>query len=373
LLRAACSLPLDPCTIAVLLERVRESEALFSLAEEHGVVAHLAAALNSAGNPGVSPFLADALRDRHRSLSLFTLSLTAELFRLLGLFREAGIETAVVKGPVLALRAYGDPAARQYVDLDMLVQHRDIKRAAELVMQAGYDSRVPIDALHAEKIPGEYLFRRPGTKIIFELHTERTFRYFPRPLPIAEFFARATSLKLDGHRVPALSVEDEFVLISIHGAKHFWERLMWVSDIAAMVHNHAEIDWMRVKECAEQVGAVRMVRVALLLAERLLRVPVPEPIKKEVAGDPQVLRLAKQIEAWLPYAGYAAPAVLQRAYFRFLMRGDVFAGAGYLARLSLTTTEEDWAKGGKKPRSAISDMLRRPFRLAGKYRRRGGA
>ena len=40
---------------------------------------------------------------------------------------------------------------------------------------------------------------------------------------------------MDGRDVPALSLEDELVLICVHGAKHFWERLMWTADIAAMV------------------------------------------------------------------------------------------------------------------------------------------
>ena len=369
LLLEACSFPLNKGKLAALAEKIRNEDSLFRLAEEHGVIAHFANALSAIPASPLPRALIDSLRSRHRSQLLFTLSMTAELFRILELFQQSGIDSIVVKGPVLSLRAYGDPAARQYVDLDLLVRHLNIQRAAEILLAAGYESKVPTEAIAEGRIPGEYLFRRAGTKIVFELHTERTFRYFPRPLPIHEYFQRRTTLPLDGHPVPALSAEDEFVLISIHGAKHFWERLMWISDIAAMVHNHPEINWPEIRKYATKVGAERMVRVALLLAEKLLGVPVPSEYCQEVAEDSTCASVVQDICEWLPYAGYAAPPLKQRALFRFRMRGRVLAGAGYLTRLSLSTTEEDWTKSAESRRSGLGDMLRRPFRLAKKYRR----
>jgi len=44
------------------------------------------------------------------------------------------------------------------------------------------------------------------------------------------------------------------VLNCIHGAKHFWERLMWPADIAAIVARHPEIAWERVRQAARSVG-----------------------------------------------------------------------------------------------------------------------
>ncbi len=353
----------------MLAAEVRNLDSLFQLTEEHGVIAHLAAALGECPQQPLRSEFLEMLRARHRMQLLFTLAMTAELFRILQMLRDANIETVVVKGPVLALRAYGDPAARRYVDLDMVVRHREISRAAEILMAAGYQSKVPAQAIRAGKVPGEYLFRRPGTQVIFELHTEKTFRYFPRPLPVEDYFARKTSLLLDGQPVPALCAEDEFVLICIHGAKHFWERLMWISDVAAMVHNRADLDWQLVLKAAEDVGASRMLHLALVLAQRVLRVPVPVEMRQEVSDDPACERIAKQIESWLPYSGFAAPAFASRAFFRFQMRGGLLAGAGYLARLSISTTEEDWAGGADVTGTRMGEILRRPFRLARKYRR----
>jgi len=65
-----------------------------------------------------------------------------------------------------------------------------------------------------------------------EFHTERTFRYHPRPLQMEKLFERSAYVVIDGREVPVLSLEDELVLICVHGAKHFWERLMWIADVA---------------------------------------------------------------------------------------------------------------------------------------------
>jgi hypothetical protein len=298
--------------------------------------------------------------------------LLSELFRALEILEAADIGSVVVKGPVLAVRAYGDSSARQYADIDFVLRNADVPQASSALGAAGFKSRISGDAMNAHKNPGQYMFRRSGDSPLIELHTERTLRYFPRPLPIGDFLRRRTVVNVDGRAIPALSAEDEFVLISIHGAKHFWERLMWIADVAAMVHNCREIDWNRIKKTAADVGAERMVRVSLMLANCVLRTAIPAAMAREVAADSACAKIVNKIESWLPYAGNEPPALLQRALFRFRMRGQLLAGASYLTRLSLTPTEEDWVDSNA-PAAALRESLRRPFRLAKKYWRNPNA
>jgi hypothetical protein len=356
-----CSCPPAPTNGAF------DAAKVLALAEAHGVVGHLAS------NPA-RPYevnadsLQNALRAAKRTQVLATMPLIAEMFRGVDILAAAKIEAVVVKGPVLAVRAFGDSSARQYGDIDFLLRSADIARASGAMVAAGFEPRIPADAIRAQKTPGQYMFRRAGMSPLIELHTERTLRYFPRPLPINDFFQRITTVSIDGRSVPALAAEDEFVLISIHGAKHFWERLMWISDVAGMVRNHPELDWGRVRRSASAVGAERMVRVALLLAERLLRVPIPGEMKREVDTDSACLGIVKKVETWLPHAGNEPPPLMQRALFRFHMHGQLLAGAGYLTRLSFSTTEEDWSDDPNSAKGRLREALRRPFRLARKYR-----
>jgi hypothetical protein len=362
------SLAPDPQRLAGLL-RSSNGDRLLALAEEHGVTGHLAARLCEFDKAVAPPEIRKALADRQRAQILFSLRLTAELFCLLERFALEGIGALAVKGPVLAMQAYGDLAVRSYGDLDLLVRQRDIRRATELMNASGYLAAVPLAAIDAGKIPGQYLFSKPDLKLIVELHNDLTLRYFPRRLPIEEFFARQIRVRVDGHDVPALSVEDELVLICIHGTKHFWERFMWVADVAALISRQTGIDWERVTDSARAVGAERMLHTGLCLASDLLKARLLDKVQAAVQADKAATRLAKQTRKWLSAPDYASPALFDRALFRLRMRGGPIAGLAYLLRLTFSPTEEDWQKGSQLSQNRFLDVLRRPFRLARKYRR----
>jgi hypothetical protein len=369
-LLAAASPPPDPACLTQLL-RSTDASRLILLAEEHGVIGHLAACLGDLNEDALHPRARQLLIDKQRTQNFLTLRLTAELFSVLERFASADISALVVKGPVLAMQAYGNPAMRSYGDLDLLVRQRDIRRATESMVAAGYQAAVPVSAIDAGKIPGQYLFSKPDSKLLVELHNDLTLRYFPRRLPIEEYFARQVRVSLDAHEAPALSVEDELVLICIHGAKHFWERLIWIADVAALVSHQASLDWERAAKSAEAVGAERMLHTGLRLAADLLNLQLPGKISAQVQSDTGAAKLVDGILRWLPAAGCAPPGLFERAVFRMRMRGGFLAAPAYLLRLSLSPTEEDWQENGQLSQNRLLDVLRRPFRLARKHGRGG--
>lgn len=342
---------------------------LLLLAEEHAVLGQLAACLSNDSALVVPPEIKQSLLDGRRAQNFLTLRLTAELCRLLELFRKQGISALVIKGPVLAVRAYGDPSVRTYGDLDLLVRQRDIRRTTELMIGSGYQAAIPLSAIDAGKIPAQYLFSNLDSKLLVELHNDLTLRYFPRPLPIEELFARQVRVRVDAHEVPAPCVEDELVLICIHGAKHFWERLSWIADVAGLISQQTNIDWERAVSTAKTVHAEHLLHTGLRLAVDVLQAELPEKVSSRVEGDGVAAKLAARVLRWLPAAGYAPPALFERAAFRLRMRGSFFAAPVYLLRLSLSPTEEDWQAGGHFPNNHFLDIVRRPLRLARKYSR----
>jgi Uncharacterised nucleotidyltransferase len=361
----------NPQRLSDLLRRKPDWSVLLPLAEEHGVLVQLAERIPGNQESNVPREVQQELREKRRALLLFTLSLMAELFRLLDSFRAAGMEALVVKGPALSARAYGDASKRQYEDVDLLVRQRDVTRFAEWMTSRGYESKVPLSAIAAGKVPGEYVFRWPNTNRRIELHTEQTLRYFPRPLPVEEFFGRKISLSFDTHTVPALCAEDELLLDCIHSAKHFWERFMWIADIAALVSRQKDLDWDRAFLTARQAGAERMLSLGLLLAAKTFQIKLPGEIERMILSDQGAQRLAAEIARRLPSARFAQRTLLERASFRVRMRGGFLPGVAYLLRLTLSPTEEDWAGHAEEKRAGLFSALRRPLRLARKYWREG--
>jgi hypothetical protein len=260
---------------------------------------------------------------------------------------------------------------RSYGDLDLLVRQRDIRRATELMIAAGYQAAVPVSAIDCGKIPGQYLFSAPDSKLLVELHNDYTLRYFPRRLLLERFFERQVRVLLDSRKAPALSVEDELVLICVHGAKHYWERLMWIADVAALLYSQTNLDWKRAAESAREVGAERMLHAGLLLAANLLRAPLPGKVLPMVHSDSGAAKLAGQVLEWLPAAGSSPPGLLARALFRMRMCGGLISAPAYLLRLSFSPTEEDWKESVEEKRHWFLYAVRRPFRLARKYGRDG--
>ena len=114
-----------------------------------------------------------------------------------------------------------------------------------------------------------------------------------------------------------------------------------------------------------------MLRVGLQLAETLLKLRLPDDVLAGIKRDRVTTNLTGQILNWLPAAGCAPPVLFKRAAFRLRMHGGLVSAPGYLMRLLLSPTEEDWGAGAGKSQRAFRDVLRRPFRLARKYGRDG--
>jgi hypothetical protein len=342
---------------------------LLQLAENHGLVPLLCDRLKRFDPSLVPTEVRFRVRELQRTFTVFSLQVTAELFRVLRRCAETGTEILLTKGPALSVRCYGEPDMRQFSDLDLITCETDIHRATQIMLDLGYEPRVPLTAIDARKSVGEYAFRNSNTGLLVEFHTERTFRYHPRPLQIEKLFERSAFVTIDGREVPVLSLEDELVLICVHGAKHFWERLMWIADVAALI-SRQRLDWDRVLAVANEVGALRILHLGLRLAADLLDAELPPHLKAAVQADRTVAKLAAQIESRLAHPELHEIGILQRAAFRVQMRGGLFPGLAYLLRLSLTPTEEDWSPEQEGNNSALMDAISRPVRLAKKHSRR---
>src|SRR5215472_15078693 len=71
----------------------------------------------------------------HTRRSLLFLS---ELRRIVRAFDETAIPSVSFKGPLLAMQLYGDPAQRDFTDLDLLVTPRHFTAASAVLKELGY-------------------------------------------------------------------------------------------------------------------------------------------------------------------------------------------------------------------------------------------
>jgi hypothetical protein len=351
--------------IAALLRRELDWDSILTVAAEHGVQGMLARRMEEIEYAAVPISVRKNIQTQMRAHHLLALTLSAELFRILDDFAKTPIVVIPVKGPVLSQVAYDDPARRSFGDLDLLVPHRDIQKAIERMLALGFRPDISTEVLRSGNVPGEYVFRRAGRLV--ELHTEKTFRHYPEPMRIEEMLERKRQVLLDGRPVPALSLEDELVFDCIHGGKDFWERLMWVSDVAALAAKYPDVDWDKARRAAREVRAERMLHVGLQLAAMVFEMKLPERITQEIRQDRASTGLCAKILAWLPYAGHRPLGVMKRALYRMKLASGGISGCRYLLRLTLSPAQDDWEPVEGTRHSWLGQVVRRPFRLMRKY------
>ena len=132
-----------------------------------------------------------------------------------------------------------------------------------------------------------------------------------------ELFHRAIKVTVAGHPMKTPSPEDLLLVLSAHAAKHVWGRLVWLCDIARMM-NLPTLDWSWIASQAQALGIVRIMRVTMLLANRLLGTAGSRPQPRaSLPEDPAIsaatISLANEIQIHM--ASESAHNVESLAYF----------------------------------------------------------
>jgi hypothetical protein len=296
--------------------------ALVQAALDHGVAALLCRRL--LGEPDLLPgeihaaaraFLGGRRRDAAAAVK--------ELFELLDALATAGVVAVPFKGPTLAQQAYDEPTLRGCRDLDLLIAESDIAPTIDALARLGFRSQV--DGLRARHLAAYYRYN--GQDILFapgRLPVEPHWAFAPRtlaaPIDVAGVLARAGTVTLEGRPVAALSAEDALLVTCFHGSKEEWSRLVWIADVAGLLHHHPTLDVSALLERADRAGIRRMVLLGVAVAVALLDAACPAPLADAVAADPQCRRLAEAVREKLFRPGLAETSVFALSAFRWSMR-----------------------------------------------------
>jgi len=261
-----------------------------------------------------------ALRSRYRENAHKALWFTGELLRTISRFESAGIKALAYKGPVLAKTLYGDVAERQYSDLDILIRPEDVPKARTLLVAAGHacypELREQEEPAYINSGCG-YVFHTAAGRNLLDLQWRIVPRFYSIDFAMADFLDRADEITVGGRAVRTLCAEDLLLVLCVHAAKHVWVQLSWLCDITKLV-NCGRLDWNAIRHEAQRLGIERIVNVNLLLAHKLLGMPLPSVIGQHVIEDPSTTVLADEI---LPIIKHSANYETESAaYFRLMLR-----------------------------------------------------
>jgi len=265
-------------------------EYLFGLGDQNDVLPLLYWHLNAASDDLVPPAVMQRLRGFFFQTSVYNLSLLKELTRLLGKFREEGIDAVPYKGPSLARSLFGNVAFRRTRDIDILVRPEAVEPVRGLLVREGY--RPATEMTDAEFIAHrsshyhlEFLRGADGLRV--EIHWE----FLPKNCGNFEtnyVWEHLVTEDLGGQPTLAFPAEELFVLLCIHhGSKHEWDRLKWIADIARMIETRP-LDWRAVLTRARMLGQERAVLLGCFLSSCLLGVSLPAEILSVLRNNTQL-------------------------------------------------------------------------------------
>jgi hypothetical protein len=332
-------------------ERIRETLArpldwkrVINLAKHHGVVPQIYRSLSDFRDIA-PPDSIEALRQSQEANARHTLWLTRELVRILEKLESCRVAVLPYKGPVLAEILYGNVSMRQFSDLDLLIHSSDLPPIKSALAELGYEPRVELTQREERdylESGYEYTLDHQLGRNLVEVQWRILPRFYSVDFDFDGFFQRAVPRSVSGMTLRTLCAEDLVLVLCVHAAKHAWQQLSWLCDIAEIARSQ-QIDWNAVEEQAKRLGIQRIVAISLFLTHKLL----------DQEGAPSKLRLGEGFASIENLADEIIPTLAEGAdyntesisYFRLMIRvrerwRDRIK---FLWRLILTPSVGEWS------------------------------
>ncbi|MBS1824093.1 MAG: nucleotidyltransferase family protein [Acidobacteria bacterium] len=295
----------------------------FAEASGHGVFPLVCRNLARYEGLPIPPPVLRRLNVRRRLAAARNVALTAELIEIVDLLNEHGIRALPFKGPVLSAALYGSPCLREFADLDVLVDRRDGKRAVDLLSTHGYTRENAGPS--AGRAGSHHILACRRTGVTVELQWDIGTRWGLRPngaheaVGFEELWRRRENVSAGPRPLPGPCAEDLALMLPVHGARHLWNRLVWIADVAALVHTRTGIDWRRVVERASEHQCSRRLCVAFHLATELLGIEPHSAMRAAIAKHRDIPALAERVQRLL----FQQPESTGRQSDRERLAGDL--------------------------------------------------
>jgi hypothetical protein len=300
-----------------LLARESQWEVLVADAERHRLQPLFHRHIRSRFAALLPPRIAHEMDQKAIANVGLSLRLFAELQRVSQALLQSGISAIPFKGPTLALSAYGDVTLRPASDLDILIRKDDLRPAIAALQQLGYVSLLNLTATE-EKVylanASEYCLSYPAHGTQVELQWEIAPKHFSIQLE-KELWTRTIVSFVGGTQLRALAAEDLLIVLCLHGAKHNWNRLGWICDIAQLLCCCPNLQWTQVWDSARSMRVRHQVALGLFLAAELLSTQMPEGARSYFPGERVLLDMAMDVVRQLQMPDKLKPTMANHIFF----------------------------------------------------------
>ncbi|MFT4412554.1 nucleotidyltransferase family protein [Fredinandcohnia humi] len=248
-------------------------ELFLELVFHHRIFPYIYSKITKLDEELIPSYIVQTISQYYRNNTFKMLQLCGEMEQISKLFIENEINPLFLKGPVLATDLYGDISLRTSGDLDVLIPIENLEIAEELLQVAGYtkDDYIQTVLNDWKWRHHHFTYFHPKKGIKLELH----WRLNPAPSKEPTFkdlWDRKRTYSKTCFPVYFLGIEDLFLFLVTHGARHGWSRLRWLVDIQQLVKKG--LDWGKLVHHLKKYRCDHIGGQALILASQLLSTPV---------------------------------------------------------------------------------------------------
>ncbi len=270
---------------------------LRKLAMVHFVVPQVHRCLNILGGEFFPPDEVIAWKTLLRNIAIHNIKRSRKMLEILDVFAQNDIPVIPFKGPIVAIQVYGDLAMRHFNDIDILIHPQDFHKTFTLLQELDCYP-VPPEKLmdEATLLATCYAlsFRHPdGTE--FEIHWQLSEGRVTYPIGIDRFWQDLSPVSILGKEVQTFNLENAFLLLSMHGMKHQWNRLKWIADMIFFVQAYPNLDWANMLAQARKDGFRRIVLLSLSLAKSVGGTSLPAELDTAIYQDAFVRDYTKHV------------------------------------------------------------------------------
>ena len=227
-----------------------------------------------------------AMHDLNRERNLRLVKQTGDIA---GLLNKSGVEPLVLKGVGNLLAGlYGDPAVRFIGDLDILVPQDRLRDCVDALMAAGYAPVAGAEPIADSHMAAYCHFTGlvcKGQAAPVDVHWAVIYPEDRYLLPPDEVRNEAKMIVLEGSKVRVPGALHRAVTSIAHAQLRHWAhwagqvRMRDLYDLFLLTgETRAGVDWPRIVEKFRRAGYGNALRTALMMAERLFGLPMPDKV-----------------------------------------------------------------------------------------------
>jgi hypothetical protein len=292
-----------------------------------------------------------------------------ELQKIIKLLEFNKIVGLPYKGPVLALIAYNNLSIREFNDLDIYVDRKDILTLKRILILNDYEIKLNfspyIEAQYMQS-QREYKFFNKEKDILLEVHWNIPGISFS--FPHESFFQvkKVIPLRINNFTFNSFSKEDLILILSIHAGGHLWQRLSWISDINELIRHSNDLNWEIIIKKARYLQVAKILCINLFLANELFDLEIPSSMKNIIEEDDSINKICADIIENI--FSSKPPNIIKKIILRYKIRENQYLGLNDIWKIFTVPNTNEWKDFEKIGIKSFYYIIRRPIQIMKRLR-----